>query len=290
MEHENNDVRLGWLQAGWKRGAFIKLNDNKFLLEELPAKLCSAIETKENVFIVPLLYDCALIEEDFQKEPWAQVLIIWDADYDGQFGYAKNPRRLHLNALFDGQETKCLEVTALSFAQIDREVLLKAKPVASVEWAEGNLDMLLDWVAERYRQATFPDSFNTRLYKNKRRLESLWKSAPFRDYCSGIHINLNTHQELPASEVYIIKVFIVVPYTIKGRAYRDFDKSIAPEMVSNLKTRLDAIDGVEVANVEVISEREFNKEMQREYHRYSLEYYSFKNPESAPPLPAEFRS
>ncbi|WP_130100491.1 hypothetical protein [Siccibacter turicensis] len=284
------EQRESWLQAGWKRGAFIKLDENDFLLNEMPAKLRANLEGKCNVYIVPVLYDCALIEEDFTKEPWAQVLVLWEAEFSGNFAYAKNPRRLHLNVCKDNATDFCLEATALSFYQIDREILLRAIPDASINWKAGHLNMLLDWVSERFRQATFPDNFNTRISVVKKRLEALWKGAAFSEYCSGIYIKLSSFSELPQEEIYTIKVLIVVPFGLNGKDYRKFDKEIAPNMINDLKTRLDAVTGVFVEDVDVMSERQFTKELEREYHRYSLEYYSFKKDDDSTPFPSEFIS
>ncbi|WPO96940.1 hypothetical protein [Pseudescherichia sp.] len=281
------DLRAAWLAAGWKRGAFIRLDSNRYLLDELPRKLAKQISGKGSVFIVPILYDCALIEESFEKEPWVQVLIIWETNFDGNFAYARNPRKIHLKVQDGGKEI-CLEVSALSFFQIDREAFLKAIPDESVHWKEDGLSMLLDWVAERYRQATFPDSFNKRLEPFRKALDKLWKSQLFCEYSSGIYINIDSSAELPDDTLYNIKVMIVIPYAIKGRSYRSFDEKYSKDMVTMLKTTLDAIKTIKLSSIQTISEREFTKELERDYKRFSLENFSYKSKSDESPLPAEY--
>ncbi|GJL37045.1 hypothetical protein TUM17576_38650 [Enterobacter hormaechei] len=286
---QSDDLRSQWLAAGWKRGAFIRLDTNANLVDELPGKLVACIDDKKSVFIVPILYDCALVELDFDKEPWAQVLVIWETDLEKAYENGKNPRKLHLKAKNNGQDV-CFEISALSFAQIDRAALLKAVPDSSLTWLEGGLELLLDWVAARYRQATFPDSFNQRLGPIQNGLERLWKSASFSQYASGVYIQLNSFDELEENTPYSVDVMIVVPYTIKGKEFREFMNKESNTMVTKLKSLLNTIKSIHVVQVQTISEREFTKELERKYSRFSLEYYSFRKSPKTNPVPAESAS
>lgn len=282
------DIRDAWLAAGWKRGAFIRLDSNPHLADELPRKLLSLIDGKESVCIVPILYDCALIEECFEKEPWAQVLVIWKTDFNNTFAYAKNPRRLHLKAKSGDQEI-CFEIAAVSFAQVDREALLKATPDTSLSWETGCLNLMLDWVAERYRQATFPDAFNKRLAPSRKALERLWKSDSFSLYSSGVYIKLNTFEELPDNTLYEVSVYIAIPYQFKGAEYKDIEKNHSPTMVTQLKSIFDAIENIQLDSIDTLSEREFTKEIERGFNRFSLEYFSYRSGLENKPLPAEYK-
>lgn len=281
------DIRTTWLGAGWKRGVFIRLDSNKHLNDELPKKLVEFLEDKECACIVPVLYDCALLESDFDKEPWAQVLVVWKTDPQNDFLHAKNPRKLHLKAM-DGDEEVCFEISAISFIQVEREVLLKACPDRTLLWGTDAEALLLDWVAERYRQATFPDEFNNRLKLSQRMLKKLWKSELFCEFASGIYVNIDTSDELPENSNYKIKVIIAIPFAIKGREFSQFDRNHSEMMVMKLKSILDAVKGIEVLAVETMSERSFTKEIEREYNRFSLEYFSYKSPTEVSPLPAEY--
>lgn len=281
------DVRAAWLAAGWKRGAFIRLDSNPHLFDELPKKILEYVSDKESVCIVPILYDCALVEENFDKEPWAQVLVMWKADFNGNFAYAKNPRRLHLK-VSEGEQEFYFEAAALSFAQVDREALLRANPDMSLSWGSGCLSLLLDWVAERFRQATFPDAFNKRLAPFRKGLDKLWKSEVFCRYASGVYINLNTFDELADEKNYQIKILIAIPYAFKGAEYRDFQKKHSLTMITQLKALFDSVKDVDVLLVDTLSERELTKEIERDFNRFSLEYFSYKGGVGSNPLPAEY--
>lgn len=282
------DVRLERLEAGWKRGAFVRLSENPALLDELPKKMVSFIANKKNAMVIPVLYDCALIEDSFEKEPWAQVLICWEIEAcQGNFAHAKNPRTLHTKVIKE-HESISVEFTAMSFSQVDREVLLSCSTDNSLSWEPGKLAQLLDWVAERFRQPTFPDSFNNRLRPVERRLDNEWKSEIFREFCAGVYFKLSSYDELPEPEIYHLDVIIAVPESIKGEEYALFDAKHSQNMIQSIKTKLSPATGIKVGKVEVLSESEFTKAIERKYLRFSLEYFSYKSKSGEAVLPAEF--
>lgn len=286
MEQPDN-LRAAWLKAGWKRGAFIRLDSNPELLGELPKKIVDAVKDKTLACIVPIIYDCALVEHSFYKEPWAQVLVVWEAKFDGNFANARNPRKLHITAL-EKSNPVCFEVSALSFAQVDRETLLKATPDSSMQFESDNLSMLLDWVAQRYRQATFPDSFNKRLGPFNKQLKKLWGSELFGKFASGVFVKIDTTEELSDDDIYNIEVIISIPYHMKGREYRNFEQNNSDTMIFQLKSIFDAAKGIELNKIETLTERELTKEVEREFSRFSLEYFSYNPGLEEHPLPGEF--
>jgi len=286
MEQPDN-LRAAWLKAGWKRGAFIRLDSNPDLLGELPKKIVDAIADKNLACIVPIIYDCALVEQSFYKEPWAQVLVVWQAKFDGNFANARNPRKLHITAL-EKSNSVCFEVSALSFAQVDRETLLKAVPDQSIQFEDDNLSMLLDWVAQRYRQATFPDSFNKRLDPFRKSLKKLWESELFGKFASGVFVKIDTNEELHDDDIYNIEVIISIPYFMRGREYRNFEQNHSHTMITQLKSIFDTAKGIELKKIETLTERELTKEVERQFSRFSLEYFSYNSGLDEHPLPGEF--
>ncbi|WP_072930009.1 hypothetical protein [Nissabacter archeti] len=283
------DDRQAWLAAGWKRGAFVNISEHPQLLDEFPKKLTDFIGDKKNPFLIPILYDCALIEESFDKEPWAQVLFCWEVEHNGNYANAKNPRCLHTKAFKNG-EAIWLEISAIGFSQVDRENLLKVTPDNSMVWEEGRLPQLLDWVSERYRQPTFPDAFNNRIRPIQKRLEALWKGELFRDYCAGVYFRLSTFDELDVSEKYKLDIIILIPYEIQGRSYAEFDAKNSGTMIESLKSKLAPLEGIELGSIETYPESEFTKELERKYIRFSLEYFSYNSKSGIKTLPADFSS
>jgi len=275
--------RESWLAKGWKRGAFVDLKRHGELLSSLPKKLAAHVETLDQAFLIPVLYDCALVDERFDAEPWAQVVVCWPCVENADFCYGKNPRRYHFPVFIDDQKTH-LEVNALSFCQLDREELLTFDPNTEIDWPNLGLDQLLNWISERIRQPTFPDAWNNRLKKKEKNFKRLWKKDSFVNSCSGVYFSIEPSVEIAEHEKYRVRAFITTH--LEGRALRDFMKDHESELVGKLADILRSTSNVDVGQVDLINEGQFTKSMERQYLRWQLEHYSYKE-EGVAPLPAE---
>ncbi len=282
--------REGLIKAGWARGIFVNLSEHPSLLEELPLKLREFCEAQEKVFIVPVLYDCALIDMDFHREPWVQVIICSPCEGDPGFKNARSPRKLHLSYTSDGLEQELwVEISALGFAQIEREALLtKSWPDLSLRWTDSSLDCLLNWVAERFRQPTFPDAFNKRVATKDKLLKKLWKSEVYVECCSGVYVGLSTQDELPEDAKYEVRIVLTIPGTFKKRELVDVEKKHAPIMIEKIKSIFSSMDGVDIISVVTIPEGEFTKNEERKFKRYSLEYHTYNDIGDDAVLPSDF--
>ncbi|APC14000.1 hypothetical protein AB6H26_20805 [Providencia hangzhouensis] len=279
------------VSSGWKRGTFVELKKFTNIIDELPPKLRLFCERNETVYLIPVLYDCALIEPSLEKEPWVQVILAIPCQADNNFKHAKNPRKIHLPIQVDGHESY-IEITALSFFQVCRKKLLQESiPSPNIMWLGNAKNMLLDWIAERYRRATFPDSFGHRIDKKcQKALDSTWKDENFSKFCSGVYINLHTDDELPEGQVYKTDILIAVPEEVNLRQIRN--NRIADKMVEKLKNAILLAKGIQVSSIDLMSEDQFTKKIERKFKRFSLEYFSYSSKhdsEDEPsPLPSEF--
>lgn len=276
--------RDDWLQAGWKRGAFIDLKSqaNSQLFDLLPDNVKAAVEEQRAAYLIPVLNDCALVHGSFESEPYVQVTLCYPCEKNKAFCNLKQPRTYHFPLIINGEE-HYFECLSKLFLTIDRELLLKHTPDEKLVWPEFGLDKLLNWLADRFRQPTFPDEWNRRLHAKQGRFSSLWKSEKF-GFCSGVYISISPFNEISPDDYYDVKVFILAPEEFEGKSYRLFNKEDAPEIVSRLKTILDSIPKLNVKAVDTISEDAFTKSMERHYKRWSLEYYSYSRDGSAFPV------
>lgn len=280
------DIRQNWIDAGWKRGAFIEVKKFPLLIQELPSKLQAICESNELVYLIPILYDCALLELSFDKEPWAQAILGVGCSGDGNFKYGKNPRKLHLPIKIDENENY-LEFSSLGFVQVDREQILRlTTPSDGISWINNSQELLLDWVADRYRQSTFPDSFNTRIMSKDKQLKKLWKTDNFIHYCSGVYINLDKDKEIESIETpYVVEVLITMPDDCHLRKLRE--SGVIDKMILDLKSIINSVKGINVINIDVINEGEFTKQLERKFKKFSLEYYSHAAEDEGLVVPAE---
>lgn len=276
-----------WIKKGWARGAFIDLNAYPNLLNTFPLNLRAVLAGKD-AYLIPLLYDCSLIEECFIREPWVQVLICWpctQSEGDGNFKFGKNPRKIHFPVTVNG-DSKYFNAEAISFYQLERELLLSTSPVSNIQWPDKGLYQLLNWVAERYNQPTFPDEWNVRMNTKKRQLDKLWKKDSFVNNCSGLYLNISPFGEINEEDTYTLNAYIVISSTLTGKEHRDFIKSHEDELLQQFKSVLSNIANININMIDTIKEDQFTKAMERDFQRWQLEHLSYKNIEQAP-LPAE---
>ena len=288
MTEKTND-RDVWLSAGWERGSIIPITHDHDISALLHKKIKDEIERHPVSYLIPILYDCALIDDDFDAEPWVQLLVCWPIDRaDGNYKFGKNPRKYHFEILIDDVPT-CLEVSALGICQIERELLLAhCVPSENIKWGQNGLSRILHWVSERYKQPTFPDEWNNRKDVARKLFEKFSKDTLFNDFCSGVYVNITPFEEIGTDDIYNVNVYLSIPEDVvsDGRALQKFNKEISPVLIEKVGSAFKIMPNVNIGNVDTLVEGEFTKETERKYKRMSLEYYSFKrNPEG--PLPAE---
>ncbi|MFP3813888.1 hypothetical protein, partial [Bacillus sp. SIMBA_005] len=59
----------------------------------------------QEVYLVPVLNDCALVNQCFTTEPWVHALVCWTCnDKKDDLLFAKNPRKYQFPVIYDGEE------------------------------------------------------------------------------------------------------------------------------------------------------------------------------------------
>lgn len=277
------------IKAGWMRGSFVSLCDHPALLATLPEKIASLCIEK-NAVLIPVLYDCALIDMDFEREHWVQVVIGIPCDELSEFKNARNPRRLCLPYFVDSEDNVMwLEVSSLGFAQIEREYLLKnSTPNLKLKWGPLALECLLNWISGRFNQTTFPDAFNRRIASKDKLLKRMWKSDDYVNCCSGVHFALSTDEELDDERKYNLSIVLTIPESFRGRELAQVMKNNVPAMVERIKGIFSSMEGVVLESINTLPEGEFTKSLERQFKRYSLEYYTYNDASAEGVLPAGF--
>ncbi|AUV44043.1 MULTISPECIES: hypothetical protein [Citrobacter freundii complex] len=277
------------IKAGWMRGSFVSLFNHPALLATLPEKLAS-LYTEKDAVLIPVLYECALIDMDFEREHWVQVVIGTPCDERSEFKNARNPRRLCLPYFVDGEDNvKWMEISSLGFAQIEREFLLKnSTPNLKLKWGPLALECLLNWISGRFNQATFPDAFNRRIASKDKLLKKMWKSDDYVNCCSGVHFALSTDEELDDEIKYNLSIVLTIPESFRGRELAQVMKNNVPAMVERIKGIFSSMEGVVLESINTLPEGEFTKSLERQFKRYSLEYYTYNDAGAEGALPAGF--
>lgn len=279
-------VRDGWLQDGWARGAFIKVEENTCFFEQLPSIAQDKVKSGEDVYLFPILNDCALVNPCFKTEPWVYAMICWQSDTQQKdFLFAKNPRKYHFPISIGGED-KLFEVIASNLMTLDRELMFTYAPIKNMSWPDYGLDRMLNWVSERFRTPTFPDNWNSRLSTKDKQLKKLWKTDSF-EQCSGVYIRIEPFEELPADKSYDVWVYFCLPAEMSTKEYRKFQQEGGPVLRERLNATLSNIQNINVKEIDWISENDFTKRDERVYKRWVLEYFSYSSSDEAE-TPPEF--
>jgi hypothetical protein len=153
MEQSRED----FINAGWERGAFVCLSNNMGLLDYIPTELkdflIPTVDANE-IYFVPVLYDCALISDDFVQEPWVNLVVCWKCrKVDGNFKYCKI-REIPFPLEINGAEFY-FETNALGIIHMRRDFFLQSSIALDVKWPFFGLETMLNWLTERIRQPVF---------------------------------------------------------------------------------------------------------------------------------------
>ncbi|MHA6962604.1 hypothetical protein [Zobellella denitrificans] len=266
--------RESWLDAGWARGVFVDLKKPNGILNTLPERLVKRVQQSQSAYLIPLLYDCALVDECFDSEPWAPVMICWNINNPlGNFMNGKNPRTYHFELVLDG-ENQWFEATALGLWFVCRKSLLTEQIDSSIKWPEGVLKRVLIWSSSRSTREVFPDDWNQNLSIVHKRLEKIWKSSDY-EHISEVLLRIE-----PNEDGYGAEVILTLPdEAIQKLGARHLFKPGGPAetLELRLKTAMTAAQGVNVKAVKVMPESQLTLTMIRNYQRWHLDYYSFRS-------------
>lgn len=109
--------------------------------------------------VVVVSHDCDLAQAP-ENEPVVEVIVGRRVDSaDGNLTHGKNPRRLHLPAMEQGNPIY-LELAATARRPVPKEGLLGHQPSAGIVINPNARNILQRWLASRYRRTAFPDAFD----------------------------------------------------------------------------------------------------------------------------------
>ncbi|MDO6747831.1 hypothetical protein [Gilvimarinus sp. 1_MG-2023] len=177
----------------------------KILSPELPEKIIGMASAQGAVILVAL-YDCGVVNGCFDQEPWVQLLVAVPAEFNKNLSKGRNARRLHFRVTKDGEDLN-FETNALGISQVSRELLLKLKIDESYRLGDTSKSDLKQWLAERYRQDTWPDAFNAAVKRRERQLKKLYKR--YNEFVGGLYLHLHSYEELSGGK-YTVSIILAI--------------------------------------------------------------------------------
>ncbi len=268
--------RENWIKSGWSRGVFINLNDNAHLKDIIPAEILSYVEKKESVYLVPVTYDCALVDEDFSREPWAQIILLWKAgNENGNFKFGKNPRVIQIPVNI-GSNIEYYEAQAIGICHVKRDTLLRSNIDKTRTLSPKFLKIVLGWCAARITRSVFPDSWNNRLTKSKKTFDKIWNNNTFNSVISGVYADVKPFKELADDELYEANIILCFDTDQEIVSLRDYKKQLEQEHIEQITGAFNTKIQINLKSVKVLADTEFTKSMERDFHLLDLEYFSSK--------------
>lgn len=293
-------IRNQLFSNGWRRHSVISMSHDSLpiALANLPPRIQDKLSITGAILIVAT-YDCAVVNQCFESEPWVQLLVAIPTIFNKQFSKGRDPRRIHFNIEHLTKEI-ALEVSASGICQIDRILLCDMKPDCDFQLSDSYKYDLKQWLAERFRQDTWPDAFNAAIKPAIKRLKKLWMR--YNNYISGMYLKLNSYEELSTGK-YEASIILLIEdgkqramfqdlrsknNQLEGKNIDDLKSYIVSEVLNafgdTLLVNPDPTNPLNVA-IEVRGESEITVQQQRVFYRFSP--YSLSEFESDAPQPIE---
>jgi hypothetical protein len=226
----------------WRQGCVL-------LPEQLPEEVLASfsLPVGDGRLLYVLTHDCDLVQADFTKEPYVELLLITPVSVaDGNLTHGKNSRLLDFNVGVSAYRASCHDRF-----RIDRQLLAKQAPSAVHPIDTALCDLITDWISKRYIRPAFPDAFNIRLNREARAIRKYLKK--YGQMFERIYIICNPQlEELSDDEDYQLTVWLVLEDPEAGPG----DVRTAQELVVQLEQILDGCRGIKVLDCRVVRESE----------------------------------
>jgi len=202
-----DDIGQAIEQQGWRQGSIIKAEDAQALSDD--------VRSTPEAIVVVISHSCDLAHSDAQGEPFAELMIgIPIAKLDSRLTAAKSPRKLHVEVNFEKGGAQAIELAQPKRFTIDRGRLADIYPDESRYLSRKHLQTLQHWLADRYKRAAFPTSFNSRVQASQNRREKLYKRLS--PHVTALYIKLTPQRELNADETYHVNLLALIDPQHKG--------------------------------------------------------------------------
>lgn len=243
-------------------------------------------ESPDSTCVVIVSHDCDLANDALQIEPNVEVIVgHYLSKGDGNYFWAKAPRKLHMDAQKNGTTT-VVELVATAKQLISKQALAAFAPDATFLIQSKSLSALRSWLGVRYNRAAFPDLFVSCLSESKvdKRLAKIIE--PYGNLLSAVYFNIDGGNEADHSDGSPYKLEIVLVYPPGDDPEQTADKMESLETtIKDLFENRSNANRIVLKNCMSISEEDLSVSKARLLTQWRLEHMTLKSDEAQPCAP-----
>ena len=253
---------------GWLQGSVLRDDDLRSLSERYSFKMHRVAD----VIGLVVSQSCDLTYDWLEGEPCAELLLGLKAETEdaikkrGNCTGGKHPRCLHMPIQYGGSEVWFEFVPWNRFA-VDRTAFLDITPDHERNCFSVDLDVVTNWLAQRYIRAAFPDDFNDLLEAARKKQKKLHERLS--PDVSGLYAQISPDRDLRTGERYSVNLLALVPDS------HETQRVSVHETVEKLAALMRLVD-MEVLSA-VALESEISYATVRSYRRFPLEQLSLRS-------------
>ena len=259
--------------------------------EAIEALKVKPLLSLEDAVAIVATHDCDLAQSP-DSEPKVEVIIghrIDVADKNGNYTYAKNSRKIHLQ--FDTNTFPTwVEFEAVSKILVVKEELYRFSADKTIHLNTENRAIFQKWLASRYRRSAFPDEFERRLKEAKIDGKISKAIKPYGEFIIGIFFDIDEGEEIThESSEDPYKLDIIILYTTEKF---DNAEQIAQKVANNIEVIFEdklfkpnnRWQNIELRSCEAVSESVLSYQIFKQLKSWRLESISLATHPQQPVL------
>ncbi len=255
-------------RRGWRQWSCVSQADLAAVLTDAWSGVRGSGTDGSRLLVVT--QDCDLVHHSLDNEPTIEAYICnplpSNDQVDGNQTAGKNPRSLVVKFSVDGED-RWFRVRSNGKTLFPRDALSSLDPDQSVVIRDDAAAILQRWLINRIVRTAFPDAFNERTTKARKKMERQLKRGG--EQLLGLYINLTPQDELPAGQAYSIDLIGLVPEGIEIPQRQEIET-----MLGQIAVAYEKSDGVESCEYQVMDDGEFTYSLLRTHRLFPLDYLS----------------
>lgn len=265
----------GWSRDNlWRQGGLLGVDAFERLGIEAPSGHCFGA--------IAISHDCDLANDNIEVEPCVEfIFAIKVGGLNGNYRFAKNPRKLHVE--IDHEGGNALELLATNKFSLKKELLAELEIDPNASLSVEDVRVLQSWLAARYRRQAMPDDFVDRLKFVFEFLSRRGKTQA--NGILGYWFSYAPLEFVSGEEPYELWIYIV--YTTDDHTAGGHAESIARDLVSSfdkLLAKTGSSGSVVLVECAAYSEEEFTLRDLRDNIEYKMDYLSHAQSPAGPLL------